>query len=63
MVGLYDCVMCIFRGKPVVIEWKRCTKPKEDIAKTYDAPLQLTAYVGAMNYDARYDAMVIGYRF
>lgn len=46
------------RGKPVIIEWKKSDRQKPEIEKTYDAPLQLSAYLGAMNYDVNYNFQV-----
>jgi hypothetical protein len=42
----------------VLIEWKKSDKQKPEIEKTYDAPLQLSAYFGAMNYDVNYNFQV-----
>jgi hypothetical protein len=42
----------------VVIEWKKSDKQKPEIEKTYDAPIQLCAYFGAMNYDVNYNFQV-----
>lgn len=42
----------------MLIEWKKSDKQKPDIEKTYDAPLQLSAYFGAMNYDVKYNFQV-----
>jgi len=49
-----------YKGKPVLIEWKKSDKQKPEIEKTYDAPLQLSAYFGAMNYDVKYNFQVQG---
>lgn len=57
--GVIDCV-AQYKGKPVLIEWKKSDKQKPDIEKTYDAPLQLSAYFGAMNYDVNYNFQVQG---
>lgn len=43
-----------FRGVPVVIDWKLSEKPKKDLKDTYDAPVQITAYMGALNHDPNY---------
>ncbi|XP_065346671.1 mitochondrial genome maintenance exonuclease 1-like [Cloeon dipterum] len=51
--GIIDCI-AEFRGEPMVIEWKKSDKRKPIIQYTYDAPLQMTAYIGAMNFDSSY---------
>lgn len=43
-----------FRDKLVLIDWKKSDKPKTTISMTYDAPLQIAAYIGAINYDSSY---------
>ena len=40
--------------KVVLIDWKTSEKKKSTLAKTFDAPLQVAAYVGALNHDSRY---------
>lgn len=47
-----------FRNTPVVIEWKKSTRAKLDLQSTYDAPIQLVAYMGALNNDTSYDFKV-----
>lgn len=37
-----------------IIEWKKSDRAKTTISATYDAPLQLCAYLGAINADPRY---------
>ncbi|XP_054262897.1 mitochondrial genome maintenance exonuclease 1-like [Macrosteles quadrilineatus] len=51
--GVFDCV-ALFRNIPVVIDWKLSDKPKKDLKDTYDAPVQVTAYIGAINHDPNY---------
>lgn len=46
--------MC-FRHTPVVIEWKKSSRDKSTLQATYDAPIQLAAYMGAVNNDISYD--------
>ncbi|KAI5711828.1 hypothetical protein M8J76_000028 [Diaphorina citri] len=56
--GYVDCV-CDLGGKSnVAIEWKKSDSKKSTIDKTYDAPLQLAAYMGAINYDNSYTSQV-----
>nr|CAD7258880.1 unnamed protein product [Timema shepardi] len=42
-------------NKPVLIEWKKSDKQKPELENTYDAPIQLCAYLGAINYDNNYN--------
>jgi mitochondrial genome maintenance exonuclease 1 len=46
------------RGEPMVIEWKKSDRKKPIIQYTYDAPLQMTAYIGAINFDKTYSEKV-----
>ncbi|XP_058067107.1 mitochondrial genome maintenance exonuclease 1-like [Anopheles bellator] len=45
--GVVDCITSI-KGQCHVIEWKTSDKPKATVAATYDAPIQLCAYLGAL---------------
>lgn len=42
----------------MIIDWKKSAKPKETLYQTYDYPIQLAAYLGALNYDNNYPFQV-----
>lgn len=46
--GVVDCVAS-YKGIPCVCEWKTADKPKNSIEHLYEYPLQLTAYLAAVN--------------
>lgn len=49
------------RGKSYAIDWKKSDKDKLNINFMYDAPIQLAAYIGAINSSKRYPFVVIRY--
>ena len=56
--GKVDCVAS-YQGVPCVCEWKTADKPKGSIERLYEYPLQLTAYLGAVNeYYQDYDIQI-----
>jgi len=48
------CRVLLRRDTPVVIEWKKSSRDKSSLQATYDAPIQLAAYMGAVNNDISY---------
>ncbi|XP_055703435.1 mitochondrial genome maintenance exonuclease 1-like [Phlebotomus papatasi] len=46
--GIVDCVSLV-DSELHVIEWKKSERMKPNLADTFDAPLQLAAYLGAVN--------------
>lgn len=47
--GVVDCVAS-YQGIPCACEWKTADKPKGSIERLFDYPLQLAAYLGAVNH-------------
>lgn len=51
--GIVDCV-AVLGDTVCLVDWKTSEKTKHDIKSLYDAPLQLAAYIGAVNADPSY---------
>ncbi|XP_046967801.1 mitochondrial genome maintenance exonuclease 1-like [Vanessa cardui] len=51
--GVFDAI-ADYEEKPTLIEWKKSDKPRKSITMTYDNPVQLAAYFGAVCNDLNY---------
>lgn len=48
----------MFRGHTYLIDWKMSAKRTTSLAAIYDAPLQVAAYIGAINAFNKYSFKV-----
>ncbi|XP_011165126.1 mitochondrial genome maintenance exonuclease 1 [Solenopsis invicta] len=55
--GVVDCIAS-YRGENYVIDWKKSDRKKLDLKHTYDAPVQLAAYIGAINASNLYPFVI-----
>ncbi|KAL6422325.1 hypothetical protein ACFW04_010586 [Cataglyphis niger] len=55
--GVIDCIAS-YRGKNYVIDWKKSDRKKLNLKATYDAPVQIAAYIGAINASNLYPFVI-----
>lgn len=51
------CFILFNSGELCALEWKTSEKAKLNLNAMFDAPIQLCAYLGALNSDPRYDVI------
>eukprot|EP00795_Rhopilema_esculentum_P017395 gene17395-8994_t len=55
--GTVDC-LAVFRDAVCLIDWKTTKRPRRSVGSCYDYPVQLAAYVAAINADPAYNFKV-----
>jgi len=55
--GVVDCIAS-YRGENYVIDWKKSDRLKLNLKETYDGPVQLAAYIGAVNASNLYPFVI-----
>ncbi|KAG6795899.1 mitochondrial genome maintenance exonuclease 1 [Apis mellifera caucasica] len=64
--GIVDCIAS-YRDEIYLIDWKKSDKKKASLAATFDAPVQVAAYIGAVNASNKYSfkihkgLVIVGY--
>lgn len=55
--GVVDCIAS-YRDEKYLIDWKKSDRKKLNLKETYDAPVQLAAYIGAINASNLYPFVI-----
>ena len=59
LIGMVmDVLITLCRNTLCVIDWKTSSKPKPLMSNLYDNPLQVVAYLGAINLSANFTSKV-----
>ncbi|XP_062986060.1 mitochondrial genome maintenance exonuclease 1 [Elgaria multicarinata webbii] len=53
-----DLINCLTSYRDSCIDWKTSDKSKPFLRNTFDSPLQIAAYIGAINHDSNYNFQV-----